>query len=58
MGILLLAFMLALVVGALWIIEVGQLGEDASTDMALKFRWAMGKGKEYAWIVAHALFKR
>jgi Nuclear pore assembly and biogenesis len=57
MGIIRMAVMLALVVGAVWVIKVGQ-GEDASATVTGGINWAMDKGKQYIWNTAGDLFNR
>lgn len=40
-------FMMALVLGTLWVVRVGQ-GKDAS-EVVGSVQWAMDKGKQYVW---------
>ena len=57
MGIFRMAVMLVLILGAVWVVKVGQ-GEDASPKIAGVFQWAMDKGKRYVWNAAGELFNR
>jgi len=57
MGTVRMAVMLALVLGTVWVIKVGQ-GEDALQMVAGGVQWAMDKGKQYIWNAAGELFKR
>lgn len=52
-----MAVMLALLLGAVWVIRVGQ-GEDASPKVPGGIQWAMDKGKQYVWNAAGELLNR
>jgi hypothetical protein len=57
LGFLRMVVMLALVLGAVWVIKVGQ-GENATEHISGGVQWAMGKGKRYVWDAAGDLLKR
>jgi hypothetical protein len=57
MGVFRMAVMLVLILGAVWVVKVGQ-GEDASPKIAGSVQWAMEKGKRYVWNAAGELFNR
>jgi Nuclear pore assembly and biogenesis len=57
LGIVRMFFMMALVVGALWVVRVGQ-GKDTSEDVLGNVQWAMDKGKQYIWNVVGDLLHR
>lgn len=46
-----------LVLGAVWMVKVGQ-GEDASKTVTDGVQWAMDKGRQYVWNAAGELFNR
>jgi Nuclear pore assembly and biogenesis len=48
MGILRMSVMVALVLGAVWIVKAGR-GEDATEMFAGGVQWVLGKGKQYVW---------
>jgi hypothetical protein len=56
MGLIRMAFMLTLLLGAVWVIRVGQ-GEDVPAHVTGGLQWAMDKGKQYVWNAAGELFK-
>ena len=57
MGTVRMAIMLALVLGVVWVIRVGE-GEDASLKAMEGVQWVMDKGKRYIWNAALELFNR
>jgi uncharacterized membrane protein len=57
MGVVKMVVMLALILGAVWVVKTGQ-GENATENMAGGVQWAMGKGKRYAWNAAGGYLNR
>jgi len=57
MGIIRMAFLAALVLGAVWVIKVGQ-GENGSETITGGAQWVMDKGKRYVWNAAGEMFNR
>jgi hypothetical protein len=57
LGIIRMLFMMALVLGALWVIRVGQ-GEDGPEAVKGGIQSAMDKGKQYIWDVMGEFFQR
>jgi len=52
-----MVFLAALVLGAMWVIKVGQ-GENASESVSGGVQWAMDKGKRYVWNAAGEMLNR
>lgn len=57
MSIVRMVFLAALVLGAMWVIKVGQ-GENASESVSGGVQWAMDKGKRYVWNAAGEMLNR
>ena len=57
MGIVRMAFLAALVLGAVWVIKVGQ-GENGSETITGGAQWVMDKGKRYVWNAAGEMLNR
>lgn len=57
MGTIRMAVMLALLLGAVWVIRVGQ-GEDSLPKVPGGIQWAMDKGKQYVWNAVGELLNR
>ena len=56
-SILRMIFMATLVLGAVWVIKVGQ-GENGSEAVAGGVHWVVDKGKRYFWNPADEMFNR
>jgi Nuclear pore assembly and biogenesis len=57
MTVIRMIFLAALVLGAVWIIKIGQ-GEDASASVASSVDWAKAKGREYILNIAGGFINR
>jgi hypothetical protein len=57
MSIVRMVFLAALVLGAVWVIKVGQ-GENGSETAAGGVQWVMDKGKRYVWNAAGEMLNR
>jgi hypothetical protein len=57
MGILRMVFVAALILGAVWVVKVGQ-GENGKETLSGGAQWVMDKGKQYVWNAAGEMFNR
>ena len=52
-----MVFLVAMVLGAVWLVKVGQ-GENGTESVANGVQWAVNKGKQYAWNAAGEYLNR
>lgn len=57
MGVVRMLFFGGLVLGAVWMIKIGQ-GGDTSQTFANGLQWVVDKGKRYVWNAAGDLFNQ
>jgi len=52
-----LVFTMALILGAVWVVKVGQ-GENATETVTSGIQWTMNQGKRYVWNAAGEILNR
>jgi len=57
MTIVRMVFLVAMVLGAIWLVKVGQ-GEDGAETVMNSVQWALNKGRRFAWNAAGEFFNR